>query len=150
MARTPNMRTDTELLTSAPVDSEAFGVFYDRYERSVLGYFVRRTRRGDLAADLAAETFAIALTSVRKFDASRGEPGAWLFGIARHVLLRSPERSGGHPTNGRSFDSGLFDYARRADGTRPGSYLHPNRPDKTTHPRRWIGANTLTTGFADR
>jgi RNA polymerase sigma-70 factor (ECF subfamily) len=73
-------------------DHEAFGTFYARHEDAVLGFFLRRTRRADLAADLTAETFAAALRGRRTHDSERGEPRAWLFGIARHVLASSLRR----------------------------------------------------------
>ena len=46
------LRTDDELLSSS--DPEAFGVFYDRHIKSLLGYFARRTRDPEVAADLTA------------------------------------------------------------------------------------------------
>ncbi|HEY6399641.1 MAG TPA: RNA polymerase sigma factor [Solirubrobacteraceae bacterium] len=39
--------------------------------------------------DLAAETFACALESVRTYDPLRGRADQWLFGIARNVLGKS-------------------------------------------------------------
>ena len=51
----------------------------------VLGYVLRRTRNGDDAADVVAETF---LTAWRRFD--EVPPGKrarlWLYGVARRVL----------------------------------------------------------------
>jgi RNA polymerase sigma factor (sigma-70 family) len=79
-------RPDEQLLLQAASDPEGFGVFYRRHERVVLGFFMRATGRGDLALDLAAETFARALESRESFDPGRGEARDWLFGIARHVL----------------------------------------------------------------
>jgi RNA polymerase sigma-70 factor (ECF subfamily) len=80
---------DAELLAG---DHEAFGTFYARHEDAVLGFFLRRTRSAELAADLTAETFAAALRSRRSHDAGRGEARGWLFGIARHVLAASLRR----------------------------------------------------------
>lgn len=85
-------RTDAELLAATPSDPGAFGELYRRYERTVLVFFVGATRSPELAADLTAETFAGALESIAGFRAELGEPRAWLFGIARHVLSRSLER----------------------------------------------------------
>jgi RNA polymerase sigma-70 factor (ECF subfamily) len=83
---------DDDLLARTASDPEAFGAFYRRYERAVLGYFMRRTGDAEVAADLCAETFAAALIASRRYR-GRGEPAtAWLFGIARHKLLRSLER----------------------------------------------------------
>jgi RNA polymerase sigma-70 factor, ECF subfamily len=58
----------------------------------LLGYLVRRTGDPELGADLTAETFASALESVDRFDPVRGSAVNWLFGIARHQLLRTLER----------------------------------------------------------
>jgi RNA polymerase sigma-70 factor (ECF subfamily) len=73
-------------------DADAFAAFYRRHEDSVLRFFLRRTRRAEVAADLAAETFARALSSREAFDPSLGQATAWMFGIARHVLAASVER----------------------------------------------------------
>ncbi|MDA0179885.1 sigma-70 family RNA polymerase sigma factor [Solirubrobacter phytolaccae] len=84
--------SDEQLLTATPADPAAFGVFYRRHEASVLGYFMRRVRNAELAADLAAETFAAALLGVGDYRPERGAGIAWLYGIARHRLMRSLER----------------------------------------------------------
>lgn len=84
---------DDELLARSRRDPTAFGAFYERHERLVLGYFVRRLRDPELAADLAAETFAAALLAARKFRGDGAPASAWLLGIARHVLLGSLRKS---------------------------------------------------------
>jgi RNA polymerase sigma factor (sigma-70 family) len=84
--------TDAELLRLTTHDAEAFGVFYDRFEREVLAFFWRATRRADLVADLAGEVFASALESATSFDPERGKARAWLFGIARHELADAWQR----------------------------------------------------------
>jgi RNA polymerase sigma factor (sigma-70 family) len=83
---------DEVLLRRASADPEGFGVFYERHEQAVLGYFMRATQRADLAVDLAGETFARAFQSRRDFDPARGSATGWLLGIARHVLLTSIRR----------------------------------------------------------
>ena len=85
--------SDEQLLAAAlDDDGDAFALFYARYERPVVAFFVRAVARGDLAADLTAEVFAAALESLERFDPALGGAGAWLFGIARNVLARSRER----------------------------------------------------------
>ncbi len=86
MALPEEPTADLVLLTGGP---EEFGRFYVRHEDAVLGFFLRRTRSAELAADLTAETFARALAGRAAFDSSRGEPRGWLFGIARHLLADS-------------------------------------------------------------
>lgn len=84
--------SDAVLLALARHDAEAFGVFYDRFEREVLGYFMRATGRAELAADLTAEVFAAALSGAAGFRPELGSARAWLFGIARHELADTWER----------------------------------------------------------
>lgn len=85
-------RDDEELLTASAGDPEAFGAFYRRYVDAVLAYFVVRTRQPDVAADLAAETFAAALRGVRRYRPGREPAAAWLFAIARNKLVDAVRR----------------------------------------------------------
>ena len=85
-------RSDEDLLVATPKDPAAFGEFYRRHARPLAGYFVRRTGRPELAADLTAETFAAALQHARRFDPAKGPAAAWLYGIARRELADALER----------------------------------------------------------
>lgn len=89
MAPSCGEQGDAELLAGG---AEEFGRFYLRYEDPMLAFFLRRTHSSELAADLAAETFARALQGRHGFDGSLGEPRAWLYGIAKHVLSESVRR----------------------------------------------------------
>src|SRR3954462_8787564 len=84
-------RADGELLAATRREPEAFGAFYERYRDAVLGYFMNRTRRPDLAADLTAETFAAALANAHRYRGS-GSAAGWLFEIARNKLVDSVRR----------------------------------------------------------
>ena len=77
--------TDEELLASH--DSEAFGVFYDRHVHALLGYFARRTRDPEVAADLTAETFASAIVAQDRYVPTEAPALAWLYTIASRRLL---------------------------------------------------------------
>ena len=79
-------RSDEELLEVSQTDAQAFAVFYDRHFSTVLGYFRNRGASGDVAFDLAAETFAAVLVSLERFDSEAGLARSWLFGIARNKL----------------------------------------------------------------
>ena len=87
------MVDDDRLLARSTRDPAAFGTFYERHERLVLGYFMRRVGDPELAADLAAETFAVALVAARRYRNDGAPASAWLVGIARNTLFTSFRKS---------------------------------------------------------
>jgi RNA polymerase sigma factor (sigma-70 family) len=79
-------RTDAELIVAARDDPAAFRELYDRWAEQMLAYFQRRVLDPEVAADLLAETFAVAFERRRRFR-DVGRPGAaWLYGIAAKEL----------------------------------------------------------------
>lgn len=82
-------RSPEDLLEAGSEDPAAFAAFYRGFERRVLAFFVKAVGRPELAADLAAESFARALVALDSYDAARGTAEQWLFGIARNVLYSS-------------------------------------------------------------
>jgi RNA polymerase sigma factor (sigma-70 family) len=88
--------TDAELLELTARDPEAFGAFYRRHERLVVGYLMSCRPDPELAADLAAEVFATLLESADRFDPERvgGSSSAipWILTIARNTLSTSLRR----------------------------------------------------------
>lgn len=88
----PDELDDDALVRGVATEPEAFAALYRRYERAVLGYMIRRTRRADLAADLCAETFAGALEALRRDKGPTGPFAPWLFGIARNKVIDSHRR----------------------------------------------------------
>src|SRR3954447_23906901 len=85
-------RSDEALLAATRREPEAFAVFYRRHVRALIGYFLRRTRDAELAADLTAETFAAALDGCHRFRPERGPAVGWLYGIARRQLGHAHRR----------------------------------------------------------
>ena len=68
-------------------DEAAFGALYARYQRPLYRYAARMC--GDRAADdVVQETFIVVLRSGNRFDEARGTFGAYVFGIARHMMLK--------------------------------------------------------------
>src|ERR671930_114381 len=76
--------TDEELLSAR--DAASFELFYCRHVDPLLGFFQRRTRDPELAADLTAETFAAALASRRRYRPEAGSAARWLYGIGAQKL----------------------------------------------------------------
>jgi RNA polymerase sigma factor (sigma-70 family) len=78
-------RTDAALLASRTPDD--FVEVCRRHGPALRAYLRRRTRDGDAAADLLAETFAAAWLKRKRFaDRCDGSAAPWLFGIARNQL----------------------------------------------------------------
>jgi len=84
--------SDAELLAATRSEPDAFAIFYDRYEASILGYFMRRTRNPELATDLAAEVFAAVLGSAARYRPVQPTAAGWLFKIAQNVQLKSARK----------------------------------------------------------
>lgn len=80
---------DGELLAQAGSDPDAFACFYDRYERAVVSYFMRRTGDAEESADLTGEVFAAALRAAGRYRPGGATAAAWLFTIAHNTLLKS-------------------------------------------------------------
>jgi RNA polymerase sigma-70 factor (ECF subfamily) len=80
------------LRRAAAGDRDAFSEFYERHETIVAGYLVRRALDPELAADLAAETFAAAILAAGRFRDEGQSALGWLLGIARNLLGRSWQR----------------------------------------------------------
>lgn len=80
--------TDAELILGSRDDPALFRQLYDRLADDLLAYFYRRVRDPEVAADLLAETFAVAFERRRRFR-DVGKPGAaWLYGIGARELSR--------------------------------------------------------------
>jgi RNA polymerase sigma-70 factor, ECF subfamily len=78
--------TEAELIIASRADPAAFRELYDRLAEGLLVYFYRRVLDAEVAADLLAETFAVAYERRHRFR-DQGRPGsAWLYGIAVREL----------------------------------------------------------------
>jgi RNA polymerase sigma factor (sigma-70 family) len=80
-------------LTQIASDPDAFEAFYREHVEAVQRFVARRVDDPYLAADLTADVFVAAIESAGSYRRSRGEPIAWLFGIARNVVAGERRRS---------------------------------------------------------
>lgn len=85
--------TDAAIILASQRDPALFAQIFDRHWIWFHRYCV--SRAGVAGEDIAAETFRVALDSLRRFDRSRADAGPWLFRIANNLLrhrLRSETR----------------------------------------------------------
>jgi len=73
-------------------DPDAFERFYRQHVAAVQRFVARRVDDPYLAADLTADVFVAVIESAGSYRRSRGEPVAWLFGIARNVVAGERRR----------------------------------------------------------
>jgi RNA polymerase sigma-70 factor (ECF subfamily) len=125
---------DTTLLIGAYVTSDeqlileirqgsraAFETLFDRYRQPVWQFFRRRTRRAEVAEELAQDTFVAVLEGAARYE-QRGMFRSYLFGIAYNVLLadrrkaarRATDPLDVEPANPESFDPDAGIWVRNA------------------------------------
>jgi DNA-directed RNA polymerase specialized sigma24 family protein len=84
--------TDKDLLSRLSTDPAAFETFYWRHLDRVIGFTAHRVRIPADVADVVAATFLTVLTAARSYDPGRGEPTAWLLGIAARLIANEDRR----------------------------------------------------------
>ena len=77
---------DAELLAAASSDMAAFEQLYRRYVRRVAAFAAGRLPCPEDVADAVALTFVRLLDAAERYDPDRGEPQAFVFGIAANVV----------------------------------------------------------------
>jgi RNA polymerase sigma-70 factor, ECF subfamily len=94
MRREPSLVTDPwsdederVLAVRAKTDRAAFAVLYDRYVGRVYGYCYRRLQTPEEAEDATSLIFTRALTALPRYREDGPSFGAWLFTIARNVVI---------------------------------------------------------------
>lgn len=96
-------------------DEAAFTVLYRRRQGAIFRFGLHMSGSVPLAEDVTQETFLILLTEGRRYDASRGPLTAFLYGIARNLVLRRLTRDDGEELTGDAAaqDDVLGDLTRR-------------------------------------
>ncbi|MEO8097372.1 MAG: RNA polymerase sigma factor [Acidobacteriota bacterium] len=85
-------QTDPELLTQALAGREdRFAELYGRRQGGVFRFALQMSGSVAVAEDVTQETFLALLTHGTRFDPARGSVAAFLYGIARNVVLRRLE-----------------------------------------------------------
>lgn len=77
---------DENLVAEAKARPERFALLYDKYLTPVYRYFLVRTGHKETAEDLSSQTFLKAVEAFPRYE-TRAPFGAWLFTIARNLLM---------------------------------------------------------------
>lgn len=84
--------SDTDLLRQMRAGTAAaFQALYRRYQGPLFRFAALRSGSADTAADIVQEVFMGLLTDSFKFDPTRGQLQAFLFGVARNLVLKHEE-----------------------------------------------------------
>ncbi len=86
-------RDDVLLRRAAQGDETAFASLYQRHQASLYRYALRMTGSPWAAEEIVQDVFMTLIRQPRKYDAGRGEVGAFLFGITRNRVMKHLERS---------------------------------------------------------
>lgn len=85
-------KDDHLLRRMAEGDEEAFRLFYGRHHGPIYRFALHMTGRREAAEEVVQEAFMTLIQKAGKFEAERGEPQAFLYGIARNHVRRLLER----------------------------------------------------------
>ncbi|HLZ13084.1 MAG TPA: RNA polymerase sigma factor [Candidatus Acidoferrum sp.] len=86
-------RDDVLLRRAAKGDEAAFTDLYRRHQASLYRYALRMTGNPWAAEEIVQDVFMTLIRQPKKYDAEKGEVGAFLFGITRNRVLKHLERS---------------------------------------------------------
>src|SRR3979411_1275070 len=85
-------RDDVLLRRAARGDEEAFTLLYRRHQAAMYRFALRMTGNAWAAEEVVQDVFMTLMREPKKYDASRGPVGAYLFGIARNRVMKHLER----------------------------------------------------------
>jgi RNA polymerase sigma-70 factor (ECF subfamily) len=73
-------------------DEAAFLQFYRRHQGLVYRFALQMSGKAEIAEDVTQEVFMVVMGPANRYDSERGSVAAFLYGIARNVVLRALER----------------------------------------------------------
>ncbi|HEU5411841.1 MAG TPA: RNA polymerase sigma factor [Candidatus Acidoferrales bacterium] len=92
MAGKAEVRDEDLLRRLAAGDEESFREFYQRHQAGIFRFALHMTGRSEAAEEIVQDAFMTLIRETGKFDAKRGAPQAFLYGIARNHVRRLLER----------------------------------------------------------
>jgi RNA polymerase sigma-70 factor, ECF subfamily len=85
-------RDDVLLRRAAKGDEEAFTLLYRRHQAAMYRFTLRMTGNAWAAEEIVQDVFMTLMRDPKKYDASRGTLGGYLYGIARNRVMKHLER----------------------------------------------------------
>jgi RNA polymerase sigma-70 factor (ECF subfamily) len=85
-------KPDVLLKRAVKGDEQAFLLLYQRHQAPLYRYALRMTGSSWAAEEVVQEIFLLLIREPQKYQAERGELGAFLFGVARNRVMKHLER----------------------------------------------------------
>ena len=85
-------RDDVLLRRAAKGDEDAFTLLYRRHQAAMCRFALRMTGSAWAAEEIVQDIFMTLMRAPKKYDASRGTLGGYLYGIARNRVMKHLER----------------------------------------------------------
>lgn len=85
-------RDDVLLRRAAKGDEEAFLLIYGRHQAPMYRFALRMTGNTWAAEEIVQDVFMTLMRDPKKYDATRGALGAFLYGVARNRVMKHLER----------------------------------------------------------
>src|SRR5438034_1418468 len=85
-------RDDVLLLRAARGDEEAFTLMYRRHQAAMYRFALRMIGNTWAAEEIVQDVFMTLMRNPKKYDATRGALGAFLYGVARNRVMKHLER----------------------------------------------------------
>jgi len=86
-------------------DEGAFLEFYRKHQGLVYRFALQMSGKTEIAEEVTQEVFMVVMASGARYDAERGSVAAYLYGIARNIVLRALERERPYMTTLDELDS---------------------------------------------
>jgi len=86
-------KPDALLKRAVRGDEQAFLALYQRHQSALYRYALRMTGSPWAAEEVVQEVFLVLIREPQKYQAERGELGAFLYGVARNRVMKHLEKT---------------------------------------------------------
>jgi RNA polymerase sigma-70 factor (ECF subfamily) len=112
-------RDDVLLRRAARGDEDAFTLVYRRHQAALYRFALRMTGSAWGAEEIVQDVFMMIVREPKKYDPTRGTLGAFLFGIARNLVLKYLERAPRETSLEERIENGTATHAALRDDLTP-------------------------------